>query len=56
MTTQLYTGTNAKDGKLVFDSKQSKSKTELGQCKNEDCTNNRRHCSAYCEECSKKFK
>ena len=32
------------------------SRCKLGFCKNEDCENNRRHCSAYCQECSNKNK
>lgn len=25
------------------------------KCKNKECNNIRRHCSAYCEECSKSY-
>ena len=32
------------------------SKSHLGLCKNDKCKNKRRHCSAYCQECSDKSK
>lgn len=31
-------------------------KTKREKCKNENCKNNRRHGSAYCQECSDKHK
>lgn len=32
------------------------SKSNQGECKNEGCKNKRRDKSAYCQECSDKFK
>ena len=56
MSTQIYTGTSEKDGKLIHDSEAPKSyKSELlipvavGFCKN--CFRERRHGSAYCGKC-----
>ncbi len=36
--------------KQLFKSINSKEK-----CKNKKCENKRRHCSSYCEECSKSY-
>ncbi len=32
------------------------SKTEKGECKNDDCRNSRRDKSAFCDPCSRKYK
>ena len=57
MSTQLYSGTSEKDGKLIYDSsnkENAKSRTALNLCKNDDCENLRRSGSAYCQDCSDK--
>lgn len=55
----IYTGKSA-DGSDAVELKAIKakytSKTKEGLCKNDDCENDRREKSAFCQECSNKHK
>jgi len=49
---KLYTGTNENNGAGVKLPEVYTSKSMGKECKNEDCKNQRRDGSAYCQECS----
>lgn len=56
MTMKIYSGTNQFDGFQLFPKEEYTSKTKRGECKNDDCLNQRRYCSAYCQDCSDRNK
>jgi len=49
-------GVIPKEAKRFMNPKYFFSKSQRGECKNEGCENPRRQSSAYCQECSDKYK